>query len=396
MRPHPRRGRARSWIANLITVLASIVAVYLAIELFLFKPALRFLPQPLFHHMIRELQVLGQSSKRALLPKPGYLAILGDSNAQGKGDWFIDVGYDRSAKFHSTHLLQERLGCDVLSFGRSGAGSVDGLVLEPIQTIRMLGRLGLELPRPAIALVYFYEGNDLQNNLFFVDTHYPKAAPRLTDSNPGVFRAFLDRLVADEANGAVRQLRDRPMFGNLLLRLARNTLQNRVTRKYLDVEKLKPAGATNAARVDGRVVSLPDRLQAPPLELDPAQRALGAFVLEQSLLYARDFFAGTRLVVVYLPSPLACYDLVSKNVSVDEENTERKFSTADVALASERLCATIKNFAETNGLGFIDARPALRAAASAAFIHGARDWDHLNKRGYEALSQAIVDALREK
>jgi hypothetical protein len=388
-----RPALSRGWLANLALILAATLFAYLLAELFLFKPALRLFPARLFHHMIRELQVLGQSSKAAPLPKPGYLALFGDSHAQGKGDWFIDNGYDRNSRYHSAHLLQDALGREVLSFGRSGAGSIDGAVLEPLQTLRFLRRHGLDIPSPALALVYVYEGNDLQNNLDFVQTWAPRIIPGKDAQDPQALRLLIARLAETQASGAIRQLHDWPLLGNLLLRLTRNTLQNQFTRKYIDVEKPKNAGQTTQARVDGKIAGLPDKLQAPPLALSAEQRAFGVRIVEASLAYAKEVFTETRLVAVYIPSPLACYELTSPSASTDEENKYGIYPNAEVAVQSDALCAAVRAASKRAGIGFIDARPRLREAARQTFIHGPRDWDHFNKRGYQALIQGIVEGL---
>jgi hypothetical protein len=47
-----------------------------------------------------------------------------------------------------------------------------------------------------------------------------------------------------------------------------------------------------------------------------------------------------------------------------------------------------------HGMGFIDARPALRAAAATRAIHGPIDWLHLNHAGYQALGDFLTRRLR--
>jgi hypothetical protein len=46
------------------------------------------------------------------------------------------------------------------------------------------------------------------------------------------------------------------------------------------------------------------------------------------------------------------------------------------------------------GIPFLDATPALRAAASANVIHGPRDWDHLNEIGYRVLGSQVAARVR--
>jgi hypothetical protein len=45
------------------------------------------------------------------------------------------------------------------------------------------------------------------------------------------------------------------------------------------------------------------------------------------------------------------------------------------------------------GIGFIDTRPTLRAAASATPLHGPRDCNHLNESGYRALGTYLAPRI---
>ena len=60
---------------------------------------------------------------------------------------------------------------------------------------------------------------------------------------------------------------------------------------------------------------------------------------------------------------------------------------------SDSLCADVAAIAEELGLPFRDARPALRAQGSERFLHGPRDWKHLNRTGYEVLAAEAVVLL---
>ncbi len=378
----------RRALANAGLVAAGVLLAWLLAEL-LFPLLLPRLRPAMFHHLTRELQPLGQSSKAGLLPRPGYVGLAGDSHAQGKGDWFVEQGYDRNARFHSAHLLQERLGRDVLSFGRSGAGSIDGIVLEPLQVLATCKRLGLDLPPPELLYVYFYEGNDLHNNGFFLETWFPAIEPGQNPEDPAAFQEFLERMHARFADGRARQWNDVPLFANFALRLLRNTLRNTFTRRYVDVEPPLPAGENNRIRLGERVVALPDRLQAPPLDLTEQEIRRGVAVFMHSLRYLQRQWPTTRLVVVYIPAPLTCYRLASEQVSIWSERSELH-DARRIEPVSDALARAIAAVARDCSAGFIDARPELRAAGQTTLLHGPRDWDHFNRQGYETLTRAIV------
>ncbi|MCM0754783.1 SGNH/GDSL hydrolase family protein [Desulfovibrio aminophilus] len=380
----------RKKLLNLLLALTSVGLVYALVEFLLFPLLLPFLSPAAYHSFPRDMRLPGQTSKAGLLPRPGYLALAGDSYAQGKGDWFIDLGYDRASRFQAAHLLQDALGRDVVSFGRSGAGSVDGLILEPLQDLRAMRRRGLKIPDPGCLLLYFYEGNDLQNNGSFLRRYFDPFHPREDLRRPGVFRAFLDDMTTRFASGASTEPGDDLLFSNLVLRFLRDHVWYRLTRRVVDPDPPMPPGIVNAAVVGGRAVFLPDRLQAPPLDEPGADDSL--FVFEQSVLYIRDALPKTRCVVVYVPSPLACYALSAARVrTYDRPDVDH--TPAQVAAGSDQLAAHVRAFAEGNGLGFIDTRPEVRAAAARELLHGPRDWDHFNKAGYEAFARGIEDGL---
>lgn len=376
-------------LTNLLLVLVSVGLVYGLAEFLVFPLVLPRLPGALFHYFPREVRLPGQTSKAGLLPAPGYLALAGDSYAQGKGDWFIDLGYDRTARFHTPHLLQDALGRDVVTFGRSGAGSVDGLALEPLEDLRALRRLGLAIPDPGCLLLFFYEGNDLSNNSIFLRDHFDRRHPRATLRQPGVFRAFLEETAAVHASGEPRDPGGSLLFGNLLLLSLRDQVWYRLTRNFSDPDPLPPAGTINAAVVGGTLRRLPDRLQGPPLDEPEGEDAL--FVFEQSVLYIRDMLKDTRCVLVYVPAPLSCYALDGQ--AQTQGLPDRRFTPEQVLAGSRALAARIRDFAGRHGLDFIDTLPELRAAASQTLIHGPRDWDHFNKAGYEAFARAIAQGL---
>ncbi|MDD4950958.1 MAG: hypothetical protein PHV85_00265 [Desulfovibrionaceae bacterium] len=384
---------SHKWL-NVLLVLAGIVLPYLVLEAGAFKALLPRLPRSQFNFMAPGLRVLGQTSKNGLLPRPGYVAITGDSYAQGKGDWFIDQGYDRSTEYQAAHLVHRDLGLDVVSFGRSGAGSVDGAVLEPLQDLAFLRGLGLEAPNPGIVLVYFYEGNDLENNLWFLENWYRKGFGGSYPLTRAGFRTFLERMAAKYARGEPRGPGERLIFGSYLLRLVKAEVLGPLARDPASREPEVPAGKTNRALVGDTVLALPDRLQAPPVYMDQTDLDRGLFVFEQSALFLRDRLKGPEVILVYIPAPLSCYDLACEEVSTfyGGEHGET-YPAGLVNRVSGLMIDRLRAFAEKNGFAFVNAKKYLVDAGRRAPVHGPRDWDHLNRAGYQALARAIEHGL---
>ncbi len=374
---------------KLLLLLASVGLVYALVEFLVFPLLLPRLPQALFAAFPRAVSLPGQSSKGGLLPRPGYLALAGDSCAQGQDGRLVSQGGDPMARTHTAHLLHEALGRDVVGFGRSGAGSVEGLVLEPLQNLRALRRLGLAVPDPGCLLLFFSEADDRAGNRRFLDQRFLPQHPHDSLRRPGVFRGVLDGLVAEQASGRPERPGDTLLFANLVFGSLRDQVWRRLTRNFCDPDPAPPSGTVNAAMVGGRERSLPDRLQGPPLDAPDLDDCL--FVFEQSALYIRDALKGTRCVLVYVPAPLSCYALSGQVQTRDEP--ERRFTPEQVAAASDAVAARLRDFARASGLDFIDTRPGLRAAAAKALIHGPRAWDQFNKTGCEAFARAVGQAL---
>ena len=64
--------------------------------------------------------------------------------------------------------------------------------------------------------------------------------------------------------------------------------------------------------------------------------------------------------------------------------------TAVVEAKHIKLCNAIKRFAAFNQFSFINTTKSLRQVALSDFIHGPFDWDHLNQRGYQILSDDLA------
>ena len=91
---------------KILTFILSATFFYILLEL-LFPTIIMYLPlrlQPYLPHTIRPL---AQSSKTNTIPKD-YIMIIGDSYAQGAGDWYIDNNKwknDHSKKIHIEYKM---------------------------------------------------------------------------------------------------------------------------------------------------------------------------------------------------------------------------------------------------------------------------------------------------
>jgi len=117
------------------------------------------------HHHFYSFGILAQPTKRAALPKD-YVAILGDSFAHGAGNWLLSADHNDNPPFHSTYAIHQSTGRDVVTFANSGSGSIDGLILHPVRAFETINSSPfIKILPPETVVIYFYEGNDLANNV---------------------------------------------------------------------------------------------------------------------------------------------------------------------------------------------------------------------------------------
>lgn len=388
-----------SLLKNLALSLASISLMLLVVDLVLSPWLLPRVPLKFHAAIPRGVRMLTQSSKAAAVPRD-WIAILGDSYAQGRGDWLLEVDPNRNPPFHSAHLLRERSGRDVMSFGASGAGSLRALVTEPIAGLDLLAQTLLFRTRdPDLFLFYFYEGNDLSDNVRDIaarfDPHFARGGLR----DPVVFRRFIEEIViADSDLG--RDVRSFDWWDNFFFTRA-------VARGVGAVILGRwPAGfdpidwspqETNRAWIAGHLQPIPDGLQGPALELDEEQLELGLFVMESAFARFRERFHEVPLLVVYIPSPLTTYRIASDRVSAQRELGQgiAVWDRARLVSRGERICRRVAAVARAHGAGFVDARSTLWPLAERSVVHGPVDWKHLNRAGQEALVEAILPRILE-
>jgi len=353
------------------------------------------------------------------MPKD-YIALTGDSYAVGAGDWLNEVrkrNFSGSPDYSAAHLIHKKTGIDVVSFGQAGAGSFNGIWLEPVtQFLHINSVRGYKLSPPKDILIFFYEGNDIYDNIQFLQESLAVAGEiskkRIQEFLNVEFEKVLNRQFD---NSIWRNM----LFTRSILYGASNlykewglsnkqpkikNLHNKVLPKgeghfaTIDQKKVR----INVALVNGEKVNLPSHLQAPPsFGLDNEERITGskdnlirlsAHIFEQSLVRLASFFRNAKIKIIFIPSPVSSYKMVSSHI-----HFKGHMSVPDALLTTEiekrhiKLCKTIKRVAANHNFSFINSTKSLKKATSTGFVHGPIDWDHFNKRGYQVLSEDLTE-----
>jgi hypothetical protein len=150
--------------------------------------------------------------------------------------------------------------------------------------------------------------------------------------------------------------------------------------------------------VGGRPITLRGTMQSPALQLTHAEIERAVLVFERSLAFLRGLLPNTPVMIVYVPSPLSSYRLLSAHVSA-QNHVLNQLSDPDrasyypkerVAENSNLICALIRAATIEQGAGFLDLRPAVRAASANEMIHGPRDLKHFNREGQKVLGGEVA------
>jgi GDSL-like Lipase/Acylhydrolase family len=367
--------------ANVALVLVSLLVGYLILESVFFR-LLRYADFGIRPHLPAIAGVLVQGSKQQFVPKY-YLAILGDSYAEGAGDWLWNNAGNEALPFGPADVLHELTGRDVVSFGRGGSSSAEGLVKQPAEILAASTcSIFPTISEPAHIMAFFYAGNDIQDNLRFlgqVRTSYGVA-----DANA------VDRYLS-ERYASFPFWKCHLYLGDTIGRMA----QFASSYHGFDLRMLSPrAPGTNRLVVAGEEVAAPAPLEAPAMEVDEPGLDAGVMVFDRSLEWLHRRLPDVPISVVYIPAPLAIYKKAGSVMLYAIEPRQSGLTGTATPEAidrnSVRLCRRVREVAIRHGAGFLDTTSALRAAAKDQPIHGPLDWDHPNEMGYRALAASMA------
>lgn len=374
------RPSVKLMLANAALVLIPVLLVYLAASFLIFRFFLPDMSLNLRPHFPDRAEVFAQTSKAATTPHD-YVALLGDSYAEGQGDGLFAASGDRARLVHSAHVLNKLTGRDVISLGIGGAGSAQAMVRMPTRVLRDRCFIYPALDAPKEMLVYFYEGNDLDENGYVVNM-----AAQIYGAPS---RESIARYV-EQQYATLSPSRCYTELAETTFKMAHFLLTNQrsfeTLRKPSTHNKVMAGGAENAVPA----------LQKPPFELAPASIDNALLVFDVSLGWLKRTFPQSAITMVYLPSPAAIYRHAGKTIDTYTDwplDNVRSAPVGDIDAASQRTCEQIRTLTMAQGVRFLDMRPALRAAAAKELIHGPRDWNHFNDAGYRVLGETLAKAI---
>lgn len=378
----------KRWLGNLVTFAFSIVFLYFIVgSLFL-----RFAPG-LMPALSSQVPMAANLWWQPSAPDPSnnnYVALLGDSYAEGVGDWQAER-IDFTSPSHSADVIHRLTARNILSYGRRGAGSAEGLVRLP--ALAMGAGECFYFPHllpPQEIVYYFYEGNDLEDNIEFINRRLGLGAGDADVGSAAI--TFLEKAWAEPGRKPCLLY-----FGKSIksfIKTARKTIfppLGEVT------DGTGTSAAPNHALIGQDRVELPAVLQGPGLDLDEQSVAAAFEIYEISLMALQQAFPDIRITVVHVPSVLSTYRLPETSVTVEfPDHGSTVHSATSVAARSNEICRRLRDITLKAGADFFDARPAMRELASQEIIHGPRDWTHFNRTGYTRLGETVAAVLSEE
>jgi hypothetical protein len=385
----------RNWLSNALLATASLFLTYMAAEAAFSLAGLRYIPLRLHAELPEDIRVFAQSTKDGVLPHEP-IVLLGDSYAQGYGDWLLQANPDRNGPFHSGHVIYDLTGRDVLTLGQSGAGSAEGIVALPaIAYARTASAWYLKLPQPSVAVIYFYEGNDLNTNLDFVRKRVAGDLDNDDIAHIDSAIAAYPAALADRVESASHFPLLRFLYRTAMRLYSELKTSSKPSQETGESAPVADPAPPNLVEVAGKTVPLPAELQSPALELTPLELKRAVLVFERSLAFFRSRFPHTPVLVIYVPSPLASYELRGTEVTVQPYMTGRRtrYPKEQVLRSSDTVCDLIRSASIGQGAGFLDLRPAVRAESSRELIHGPRDYKHFNREGMKVLGVTVSERI---
>jgi hypothetical protein len=371
--------RLRRHTFNAVLAATSIACAYLICEFLFFRLYLPYASLNIRTHLPDTAGVLVQNSKSEFVPH-NYIAILGDSIAEGVGDWLLQANGDRTKPFHSADVIRRITGRDVVSFGRFGASSAQALVSRPATIFA--GTDCYFFPRieaPQEMVVYFSEATDIRDNDHFLSRVIRKHGNTSDDT--------IDQVLLNEF-ASVSRWKCRAYLIDTIWRMTKFLFQHHLQGISLEAGP----GHDTALIVAGEEVPAP-RLHGPELVYSDDQVLDAMRVFERSLAWLRSRFPDVPITVVYVPSPASIYTFAAEAIVIGVGQSTITASPTQVAVRSDLICDLLRTATLAHGAAYLDARPALRKAAKTRLLHGPIDWGHFNKAGYHILAEIVVQQI---
>ena len=330
-----------------------------------------------------------------------YNAILGDSNAMGSGDGYLNNNYNYSIG----HFLFKKNKENYLVYARAGYGSISAvsnyIKLSQLENYLLFNK---KMNKPSTILFFFYEGNDLYENLkefeisgksfSDVDDYVKfKINQNISIGKGDVIEANfpLLRLLKSTKQHLINLSKESNILSGIYDRIKKIFGKNVIlaNKELLGVEK--KSYWINETK-NGNIKDIrPIESAAGDLNIKQKNKSLEIFF--ESILYLKSWEKKDNIKIVFLPSPATAYDWVdpiSYYPRYSKGDLDYKMITkADNEKNSKFIREKIELFSKKNNIQFIDLTNKIKDKAKTSVLHGPIDWIHFNPKGYEFIAKNL-------
>ena len=319
-----------------------------------------------------------------------WIAVLGDSNAAGAGDEFIE-GKEEYGIFHK---LRKRTNDNYLVFARYGYGN-----LRAVKEMKLCVGLINQTPflpiidDPKEIIFLFYEGNDLDNNWAHLSFKKTKSLKKFMESE---FHDLWKRRIRFYLP-LFDILRHSPsLFISSLKRFSHYAIGEKNYNRISNVLKSQGSSIMSRKKWKKNHVKFlktknffPIRPQSAAMELkDDIDKALDVTFAAISDL--KNNFDSMKITIIYLPSVVTSYNWEEPiSIHIYQSKGELLITNVENKIRSLFIRNSIRDFAKLKNLIFLDMTDVIKKAGEGNFIHGPLDYNHLNYKGYKLVLENL-------
>ena len=340
-----------------------------------------------------------------------YIALLGDSYAQGNGDAYLNGTEDYSI---GHHLYNNNKNKNYLQFGRAGYGSISAVSnLIKIHKFSQDSFFIKDLKKPETIIFFFYEGNDLHSNIIeykkfirnnekisnYVSRRIEKNTKLntsdLLESNfPILF--FFGEFYYDFKH-LFKKIYEEKNFKEI-----KNLIISRIKKLFgytivLNAEKKDNKTWTNSIKNHSKINNIRP-VEGAALHLTNEEILISLEIFFESILQIKFWSKIDKIYIVYLPSPISSYKWNEPIVfhrrnyyDGDKTTTNKKNSLNSLFIRNK-----IKEFTSSNNIKFLDSTNFILEKGKNTILHGPLDWHHFNYDGYKNVSSYLIESTKNE
>jgi hypothetical protein len=397
----------KNFIINLIIISISVAICLLIINFMLIKiSSNQLLPRSLAGSLPNNLLTYYPDTYDNKNLK-SYVAVLGDSVAQGGGDAYLSGKKDYSI----IHHLHNSNNMNYLIFGRAGYGSISS-VSNLVKQYKLSNHSYLfdDLNKPDSILFIFNESFNLHANI----TEYRKFKKNNEKINEYVLRRINKNIELNNLDYLKNSYPILPFLGKFYEYF--EIMFNKIA-SAKNIEDIKLLVSSRLKKLFGKTVVLNDApknnltwinsikdhsniknirpIQGAALHLTEDEIKTAIEIFFESLKYIQAWSDDKKIKIVYIPSAISSYMWNEPIVFYYRNNYAGSKTTNNKAnnLNSTFIRKQIKNFSINNNIEFLDTTSEVFKNGENLVLHGPLDWGHFNDKGYKVISNFIIENL---